>query len=221
MAKKSTFLDAIDDLEVKPRKIEGIQIGENYSGVSNKKQSEKPQIKPIEPPTEVKPIERLRKVKLTPKIVNKPKPQKINRSNLVFNENVPLDVNLSFLNGLPYDKKIEYFATNGFWIQLERFKNIYWEVATKFINRKKYKIYVMELVGIPNYDDYSKVDRLKVQDMTAEERRIYLCKRGWSIKAMQRGKSEYEYATKYINRKKQHIYIGSYEPGAMPKQIFL
>lgn len=240
MAKKNTFLDAIEDLKVEPRKIVGINIGENYSGLSTKKQEEKPQIKPpvetkiekrvgipqkaqnkpVEPLKQSEPIERPRKVKLTPKIVNKPKKQEINRGNILFNENASIDVNLSLLNGLSYDKKIEYFAANGFWIQLERFKGVYWEVATKFINGKKYRIYVKELVGIPNYDDYSKVDMLKIQDMTASERRVYLCKRGWSIKPMLRGKSEYEYATKYINRRKKHIYIGAYAPGAI-QQIFL
>jgi hypothetical protein len=243
MAKKNSFLDAIDELVVEPRKIEGIQIGENYSGLSTKQQAKKAQIKPsidfktekptkaplksktnaIEPLKRVEPVERPRKVKLKPKIVNKPEKREINRSSVVFKENVPLDVNLLLLNGLSYDKKIEYFATNGFWIQLERFKGVYWEVATRFINRKKYKIYVKELIGIPNYDDYSKVDMLKIKDMTADERRIYLCRRGWSIKALVRGESEsqYEYATKYINRKKKHIYIGTYVPGTPPKQIFL
>jgi hypothetical protein len=234
MAKKNSFLDAVDDLTFNPKKIEGIEIGENYSQSVSQKTEKSKNLNQIEESNKAneapnKPVEQLstkikvdkpRQVKLKPKIVNKPIKTEINRENRVFNDKLPIDVDLSFLKGLNYDAKIGYLASNGFWIQLERFKGIYWEVALKYINKKKYRVYIKELAGIPNYDDYSKVDMLKIRDMTATERRVYLCKRGWSIKVMLRGNAEYEYATKYINRKKKHIYIGAYIPGS-EQQIFV
>lgn len=44
---------------------------------------------------------------------------------------------------------------------------------------------------------------------TKEEKVTYLAMRGWSLKVEQRGNSLYHYATKYINRKKQRVYLGS------------
>jgi len=44
---------------------------------------------------------------------------------------------------------------------------------------------------------------------TKEEKVTYLAMRGWSLKVEQRGNSLYHYATKYVNRKKQRVYLGS------------
>ncbi len=41
-----------------------------------------------------------------------------------------------------------------------------------------------------------------------EERVTYLAMRGWSLKVEKRRNAMFHYATKYINRKKQRIYLG-------------
>lgn len=42
-----------------------------------------------------------------------------------------------------------------------------------------------------------------------QEKALYLAMRGWSLKVEQRRQTLYHYATKYIKRKKQRIYLGS------------
>jgi hypothetical protein len=44
---------------------------------------------------------------------------------------------------------------------------------------------------------------------TKEDKVIYLAMRGWSLKVEQRRNALFHYATKYINRKKKRIYLGS------------
>ena len=113
---------------------------------------------------------------------------------------------------MTYDLKVEYLALNGWSLHLERYKGIYFEVAQKFMNRRKYRVYLKELVGMPNYDDYTKTDILKVKNMTSLiEKKIYLFRLGWNVQVVVRGFQEYEYAVRYFNRKKKMIYLGVYE----------
>lgn len=42
-----------------------------------------------------------------------------------------------------------------------------------------------------------------------QERITYLAVRGWSLKVESRGNGFYHYATRYINRKKKRLYLGS------------
>ena len=136
------------------------------------------------------------------------------------NQDSKLDISLEFLNGMTYELKVEYLALNGWSLHLERYKGVYFEVAQKYMNRRKYRIYLKELVGMPNYDDYTKTDILKVKNMTSlVEKKIYLFQRGWSVKVLTRGFQEYEYAVRYFNRKKKHIYLTPYEPNET--KIFL
>ena len=80
------------------------------------------------------------------------------------------------------------------------------------MNRRKYRVYLKELVGMPNYENYTKTDILKVKNMTSlVEKKIYLFRLGWSVKVVIRGFQEYEYAVRYFNRKKKMIYLGPYE----------
>jgi hypothetical protein len=44
---------------------------------------------------------------------------------------------------------------------------------------------------------------------TKEEKVTYLAMRGWSLKVESRRNALYHYATKYINRKKKRLYLGS------------
>lgn len=44
---------------------------------------------------------------------------------------------------------------------------------------------------------------------TKEEKVSYLAMRGWSLKVEPRKNTFYHYATKYINRKKKRLYLGS------------
>lgn len=48
---------------------------------------------------------------------------------------------------------------------------------------------------------------------TKNDKILYLARRGWSLKVEQRRGTLYHYATKYINRKKQRIYLGSINEG--------
>lgn len=45
--------------------------------------------------------------------------------------------------------------------------------------------------------------------MTKQEQILYLANRGWSLRTETRRNTLYHYAIKYINRKKERIYIGS------------
>jgi hypothetical protein len=42
-----------------------------------------------------------------------------------------------------------------------------------------------------------------------QERITYLAIRGWSLKVEPRGNGFYHYATRYVNRKKKRLYLGS------------
>ena len=44
---------------------------------------------------------------------------------------------------------------------------------------------------------------------TKQEKITYLAMRGWSLKEEIRGNTFYHYATRYVNRKKKRLYLGS------------
>jgi hypothetical protein len=235
MAKKSSFLESLENTDFGKIDMKGVQLGGDYSSVG-KESSVSPKIEPkrqfsqssretndlpkkplkIEK-KEQKPYvseDKPKQVRLNSKIVNQKPIVKAQ------NQDSKLDISLEFLNGMTYELKVEYLALNGWSLHLERYKGVYFEVAQKYMNRRKYRIYLKELVGMPNYDDYTKTDILKVKNMTSlVEKKIYLFQRGWSVKVLTRGFQEYEYAVRYFNRKKKHIYLAPYEPNET--KIFL
>lgn len=235
MAKKSSFLESLDNTDFGKIDMKGVQLGGDYSSVgkdapitpkiepkrqfsqSGRETNDLPK-KPLKiEKKEQKPYvseDKPKQVRLNSKIVNQKPIVKAQ------NQDSKLDISLEFLNGMTYELKVEYLALNGWSLHLERYKGVYFEVAQKYINRRKYRIYLKELVGMPNYDDYTKTDILKVKNMTSlVEKKIYLFQRGWSVKVLTRGFQEYEYGVRYFNRKKKHIYLGPYEPNET--KIFL
>ena len=235
MAKKNAYLEALGNTNFDKIDMKGLEIGTDYSGIVKQDSIEpKTSLKSTQLPksTEAKtfeqkpektqenrqkqyvPIDRPKQVRLKSKIINhKPIIQ-------AKSEDSKLDISLSFLDGMTYGQKVEYLAVNGWSLHLERYKGVYFEVAQKYIERRKFRIYLKELSGMPNYDDYSKTDILKVQNITSMvEKKTYLFMRGWSVKVVIRGFQEYEYAVRYFNRKKKMIYLGAYEPNET--KIFL
>ena len=57
----------------------------------------------------------------------------------------------------------------------------------------------------------SSIDNNVLNCMSREDKLIYLASRGWRLNAEVRGHQVYDYAVKYINRKKQRIYLGKTE----------
>ena len=235
MAKKNSFLEALENTDFKKVDMKGVQLGGDYSSVAK----EAPISPKIEPKTQFsqtsretnnlpkKPLKIEKKEQKT--YVSEDKPKQVRLKSKIVNQkpivkaqsqDSKLDISLEFLNGMTYDLKVEYLALNGWSLHLERYKGVYFEVAQKYMNRRKYRVYLKELVGMPNYDDYTKTDILKVQNMTSlVEKKIYLFQRGWNVKVVIRGFQEYEYAVRYFNRKKKMIYLGAYEPNET--KIFL
>lgn len=226
MSKKNPFLEALENTDFTKIDMKGVQLGGDYSSIDNRtavnpKIEHKKQLSQnnIETNNSYKtdltaakkeqnqyaPEGKPKQVKLNSKILNQ-KPIVKTQSNET------LDISLEFLNGMNYDLKVEYFALNGWSLHLERYKGIYFEVAQKYMNRRKYRVYLKDLKGIPNYDEYTKTDILKVKNMTSiVEKKIYLFRLGWNVKVVVRGLQEYEYAVKYFNRKKKMIYLGVHE----------
>jgi hypothetical protein len=235
MAKKNSFLEALDNTNFDKVDMKGVQLGGDYSSVGK----EAPISHKIEPKTQFsqsnretndlpkKPLKVEKKEQKS--YVSEDKPKQVRLKSKIVNQkpiikaqnqDSKLDISLEFLNGMTYDLKVEYFALNGWSLHLERYKGVYFEVAQKYMNRRKYRVYLKELVGMPNYDDYTKTDILKVKNMTSlTEKKIYLFKLGWNVKVVIRGFQEYEYAVRYFNRKKKMIYLGAYEPNET--KIFL
>lgn len=235
MAKKNSFLEALDKTDFEKIDMKGVQLGGDYSSVGK----EAPTVPKIEP--KVQSSQKSREAKELPKkplkieekeqksYVSEDKPKQVRLKSKIINqkpivkaksEDSKLDISLSFLNGMTYELKVEYLALNGWSLHLERYKGVYFEVAQKYINRRKYRVYLKELEGMPNYDNYTKTDILKVQNMTSLlEKKIYLFRLGWNVKVVIRGFQEYEYAVRYFNRKKKMIYLGPYEPNET--KIFL
>lgn len=235
MAKKNDFLKALENANYDKIDMKGVQLGGDYSNVVK----EVPVSPKIEPKTQFSqnsretndfpkkslkidekgqkpyvPEDKPKQVRLKSKIVNQKPIVKAQ------NQDSKLDISLEFLNGMTYEVKVEYLALNGWSLHLERYKGIHWEVAQKYMNRRKYRVYLKELVGMPNYEDYSKTDILKVKNMTSLiEKKIYLFRLGWRVKVLTRGFQEYEYAVRYFNRKQRFIYLAPYEPNET--KIFL
>jgi hypothetical protein len=227
MAKKNSFLEALENTDFGKIDMKGVQLGGDYSSVG-KETTVSPKIEFKEqfsqssreitdfPKKSLKIKEKEQKTYISedkPKQVRL-KSKIINQKPIVKaqNQDSKLDISLEFLNGMTYDLKVEYLALNGWSLHLERYKGVYFEVAQKYMNRRKYRVYLKELVGIPNYDNYSKTDILKVKNMTSLlDKKVYLFKLGWSVKVVVRGFQEYEYAVRYFNRKKKMIYLGAYE----------
>lgn len=235
MAKKSSFLESLENTDFGKIDMKGVQLGGDYSSVG-KESSVSPKIEPKRQFSQSsretndlpkKPL-KIEKKEQKP-YVSEDKPKQVRLNSKIVNQkpivkaqdqDSKLDISLEFLNGMTYELKVEYLALNGWSLHLERYKGVYFEVAQKYMNRRKYRIYLKELVGMPNYDDYTKTDILKVKNMTSlVEKKIYLFQRGWSVKVLTRGFQEYEYAVRYFNRKKKHIYLAPYEPNET--KIFL
>ena len=235
MAKKSSFLESLENTDFGKIDMKGVQLGGDYSSVG-KESSVSPKIEPKRQFSQSsretndlpkKPL-KIEKKEQKP-YVSEDKPKQVRLNSKIVNQkpivkaqdqDSKLDISLEFLNGMTYELKVEYLALNGWSLHLERYKGVYFEVAQKYMNRRKYRIYLKELVGMPNYDDYTKTDILKVKNMTSlVEKKIYLFQRGWSVKVLTRGFQEYEYGVRYFNRKKKHIYLAPYEPNET--KIFL
>lgn len=235
MAKKNSFLEALNNTNFDKVDMKGVQLGGDYSSIGKEAPiSPKIDSKTQFPQNSREGRELLKKSLKIKEKEQKPyasedKPKQVRVIHKIVNqkpiikaksEDSKLDISMSFLNGMTYDLKVEYLALNGWSLHLERYKNVYFEVAQKYMNRRKYRVYLKELEGMPNYDDYTKTDILKVQNMTSLlERKIYLFRRGWNVKVVIRGFQEYEYAVRYFNRKKKMIYLGPYE--ANETKIFL
>lgn len=52
-------------------------------------------------------------------------------------------------------------------------------------------------------------DKNELALLSKEEKILFLAMRGWTLKVERRRNGLFHYATKYINRKKQRIYLGS------------
>jgi hypothetical protein len=226
MAKKNSFLEALENTDFGKIDMKGVQLGGDYSSVSkeipvtveieHKEQFSQIRMETNDLPKKSSKIEKKGQKTYVPE--DKPKQLRlkskiVNQKPIVKaqNQESKLDISLEFLNGMTYDLKIEYFALNGWSLHLERYKGVYFEVAQKYMNRRKYRVYLKELAGMPNYDNYTKTDILKVKNMTSlVEKKIYLFKLGWSVKVVTRGFQEYEYAVRYFNRKKKMIYLAPY-----------
>lgn len=235
MAKKNSFLESLEKADFEKIDMKGVQLGGDYSSVKK----EAPMNSKVEPKTQFS--QKTTQVNDLPKktlkidkseqksYVSEDKPKQVRLKSKIINQkpivkaqsqDSKLDISLEFLNGMTYEVKVEYLALNGWSLHLERYKGIHIEVAQKYMNRRKYRVYLKELVGMPNYEDYTKTDILKVKNMTSLlEKKIYLFRLGWSVKVVVRGFQEYEYAVRYFNRKKKMIYLGPYEPNET--KIFL
>lgn len=227
MAKKNEFLEALENTNFDKIDMKGLQLGGDYSSVV-REDTISPKVEPkskfSKNSTEAKELPqkplKIEKSKQKP-YVSEDKPKLVRLKSKILNQkpivksqkqDSKLDINLEFLNGMTYDLKVEYLALNGWSLHLERYKGVYFEVAQKYMNRRKYRVYLKELAGMPNYDDYTKTDILKVQNMTSlVEKKIYLFRLGWSMQVFVRGFQEYEYAVRYFNRKKKMIYLGVHE----------
>ena len=235
MAKKNEFLEALENTNFDKIDMKGVQLGGDYSSVSNEtlispKIEPKPQFSQNSREARELPKKSLKiEKKGQESYVSEDKPKQVRLKSKIVNQkpivkaqsqDSKLDISLEFLNGMTYEVKVEYLALNGWSLHLERYKGIYWEVAQKYMNRRKYRVYLKELVGMPNYEDYTKTDILKVQNMTSLiEKKIYLFRLGWRVKVLVRGFQEYEYAVRYFNRKQKFIYLAPYEPNET--KIFL
>ena len=57
----------------------------------------------------------------------------------------------------------------------------------------------------------STIDKAFLDSLPKSEKLLYVANRGWRLSTEIRGNQVYDYAVKYINRKKQRIYLGKTE----------
>ena len=57
----------------------------------------------------------------------------------------------------------------------------------------------------------STIDKAFLESLPKSEKLLYVANRGWRLSTEIRGNQVYDYAVKYINRKKQRIYLGKTE----------
>ena len=57
----------------------------------------------------------------------------------------------------------------------------------------------------------STIDKVFLDSLPKSEKLLYVANRGWRLSTEIRGNQVYDYAVKYINRKKQRIYLGKTE----------
>lgn len=232
--KKNAFLDALEQMDLGRIDMKGVSLGGDYSSVKSGDGATEPK------PLSEKAPNLNAKTRLTSKSItstqndkkslisqenhqktndNPPKPKVVRlkatfsplKSPLsVANPQANLSISLDFLKGMDYPAQIEYLATNGWSLHLERYQGVYWEVAQKYFERRKFRLYLKALSGIPVYEDYAKTDMLVLQNLLSlKDKKVYLFRRGWSVKVHRRSHQHYEYAVRYFNRKKKMIYLGA------------
>lgn len=234
--KKNSFLASLESMDFGKIDMKGVELGGDYSSVKEESSQDKPNkaqnlVNKTPKPknhtiVSVKTKNVLKSQKNEEKV---PKPKTLRIKHKIIgqkpivkaqNQQTKLEISLEFLKGMDYPTQIEYLAVNGWSLHLERFKGVYFEVAQKYFGGKKFRVYLKELAGIPNYDHYSKTDMLLLQNMMSlMEKKIYLFRRGWAVKVVTRSFQEYEYAVRYFNRKKKMIYLAPYSQE--PTQVFL
>ena len=57
----------------------------------------------------------------------------------------------------------------------------------------------------------STIDKAILDSLSKSEKLLYVANRGWRLSTEVRGNQVYDYAVKYINRKKHRIYLGKTE----------
>jgi hypothetical protein len=230
--KKSAFLESLENMDFGRIDMKGVELGGDYSSLQTDPLENKPNLD-FKTPKNTKQGNSKIKSEKSPK--GKENDQKSNKPKVVRvkskiigekplvkpkNQASNLEISLDFLQNMTYEVKVEYLALNGWSLHLERYKGVYFEVAQKFIERRKHRIYLKELKGMPNYDDYSKTDMTQIQNMVSTvDKKIYLFKRGWAVKIVTRAYQEYEYAVRYFNRKKKMIYLAPHTQDST--QVFL
>ena len=80
------------------------------------------------------------------------------------------------------------------------FKNIEIQVVANDIKRL-----------IKSVEIDSTIDKVFLDSLSKSEKLLYVANRGWRLSTEVRGNQVYDYAVKYINRKKHRIYLGKTE----------
>ena len=80
------------------------------------------------------------------------------------------------------------------------FKNTEIQVVTNDIKRL-----------ITSVEIDSTIDKAILDSLSKSEKLLYVANRGWRLSTEVRGNQVYDYAVKYINRKKHRIYLGKTE----------
>lgn len=234
--KKNSFLESLESMDFGKIDMKGVELGGDYSSVNQETMQDKSNKAPNLENKTTKPQNKTiirdnakNVLKSQENEEKTPKPKTVRIKHKIISQKPivkaktqedKLEISLAFLKGMDYPTQVEYLALNGWSLHLERFKGVYFEVAQKYFGGKKFRVYLKELEGIPNYDHYSKTDMLALQNMMSlTEKKIYLFRRGWAVKVVARSFQEYEYAVRYFNRKKKMIYLAPYSQE--PTQVFL